>query len=72
MRGEDAHWYGVPTPCPAGPQAVPFARWVEPRRAARSQKRKFSLWELDRRGYRGAQMAAFSSAAICNNRLGES
>ena len=72
MRGTDARWYSMPTPCPAGPQAVSIARRVKPRCSTRSQKWKLQERKLDGRGYRGAQVAAFSSAAICNNRLGES
>ena len=61
----------MPTPCPAGPQAVSFARRAEPRRASRYEKRKFSQWKLDGRSYRGAKVAAFSSAVVCNNGISE-
>src|SRR5580704_1456263 len=40
------------------PKTVSLARRVEPRRAPWSQKRKFQERGLDRRGDRGAQMAA--------------
>ena len=71
LRGKDAHWFTVPTPSNARPQAVSIAWRIEPRRATRSKKRKFSQWKLDGRGYRGAQVAAVSSAVVCNNGIGE-
>ena len=68
LRGKDARWFTVPTPSHTRPQAVPFAWRVEPRRATRQQKRKFPEWKLDCRRYRGAQMAAISSAVVCQQR----
>ena len=65
LRGTDARRYGVPMPSHTRPQAVPFARWIEHRCATRSQKRKFSQWELDGRGHRGAEMAAISCPNVC-------
>ena len=68
MRGTDARWYGVPTPSHPRPQAVSFARCVEPRCATRSKKRKFSQWKLDGRGHRGAKVAADSRTDLCQER----
>ena len=68
VRGNDARWYTVPTPSHARPQAVSVARWVEPRCATRSQKRKFSQWKLDGRGHRGANVAAVSRTDLCQER----
>jgi hypothetical protein len=51
--------------------AVSLARRAKHRGPTRSQKRKFSLWKLDGRRYRGTQVAAFFSAVICNNGIGE-
>ena len=71
MRGEDAQWYRVPTPSHPRPQALPLARWPEPRRTARFQKWKLQERKLHGRRYCGAQVAAFASAVVCNSRLGE-
>jgi hypothetical protein len=71
MRGENAHWHSVPTSRNAQPQAMSIARRAKPRRATRPKKRKLSQWKLDGRGYRGAQVAAVSSAVVCNNGVGE-
>jgi hypothetical protein len=50
------------------PNTVPIARWVELRRAARPEERKFQGWQLDGRGDRGAQMAASSRSIIHQDR----
>ncbi len=71
MRGTDARTYSMPTPSRARPQTVSAAWRVKLGRATRPQKRKFSQWKLDGRGYRGADVAPFPSAVICNNRLGD-
>ena len=64
VRGKDARWYSMPTASHARPQALPLARRVEPRRAARFRKWKLQDWRLDNRRYRRAKMAAFFSTVV--------
>jgi hypothetical protein len=46
------------------PNAVPSARWVEPRRATRCQERKLQEWRLDCRGDQGTQMASVTRTVV--------
>jgi hypothetical protein len=54
VRSTDARWHGMPTSSYTLPQAVPFARWTEPRSAARYERRQFAQRKLDGPGCRGA------------------
>jgi hypothetical protein len=58
----------MPVPSLTRPQAVPFARWPEPRRAARFQKWKLQERKLDGRGHQGAKVAADSRPDLCQER----